>query len=392
MSQWKRSWLKAVGGVFPAALLLSPAWGTTPPQPGTINYIEGQASLGGQTLGDKSAGTARLAANQSLSTEEGRAEILLTPGIFFRVGHQSSVQMISPGLADTVLAVQKGRAMVEVANIHPQNNVRINEGGASTRLLKAGLYDFDADHGLIRVFDGEAFVETGGRQIEVKRGHQLDLKAAGKLKARRFDKDLYTDDFYRWASLRSSYLAEANVDAARSYAGGGWSPSVWNGTGWYWDPGFDAYTYIPGDGIFFDPFGWGFYSPWSAYAAPYFGYGFGYGGYGGYGYGGYGYGNGYGRRRFGPGYRPPYVAGSRGLGTVGHAYSVRNGAVGGWNGRGVFGGGGVSRGGGGVSRGGGFGGGGSVGRGGGGFGGGGGFHGGGGGGGSHGGGGGGHGR
>ena len=26
------------------------------------------------------------------------------------------------------------------------------------------------------------------------------------------------DDFYRWASLRSSYLAEANVDQARRYA------------------------------------------------------------------------------------------------------------------------------------------------------------------------------
>jgi hypothetical protein len=364
-----------VGGFFPAALLLSPAWGSIPPQPGTINYIEGQASLGGQTLGEKSVGTAKVAASQSVSTQDGRVEILLTPGIFFRVGNHSSVKMISPGWADTVLALERGRAMVEIADIRPENNVRINEGGTSTRLLKAGLYDFDADRGQIRVFDGKAFVQTGGRRIEVKSGRQVDLKGTGKLKARRFDKNLYSDDFYRWASLRSSYLAEANVDAARTYGGvGGWSPTVWNGSGWYWDQAFDAYTFIPDDGIFFDPFGWGFYSPWCAYQAPYFGYGL-------FGYGGYGYGS----RHFGPGYRPPYVAGGRGLGSVGHAYSAGRGTFGGFGSRGAFRGGAFGSGGS-VSRGGGFGGGGSVGRGGG-FGGGGGFHGGGGGGGFHGGGG-----
>ena len=93
------------------------------------------------------------------------------------------------------------------------------------------------------------------------------------LKPRKFDKNAYTDDFYRWASLRSSYLAEANVDAARRYGGeAGWYGG-WYGEGWYWDPWFGAYTFIPGDGIFFDPFGWGFYSPWFAFEAPFFGYG-----------------------------------------------------------------------------------------------------------------------
>ncbi len=68
--------------------------------------------------------------------------------------------MISPGLADTIMTLQKGRAMVEVAEIRPENNVRIDEDGSSTQLLKAGLYDFDADRGMIRVFDGKAVVQT----------------------------------------------------------------------------------------------------------------------------------------------------------------------------------------------------------------------------------------
>jgi hypothetical protein len=310
----KYSWSKVVGGIFLAALGLSSAWASEPPQPGTVNYIEGQVAIGAQALSENSVGSAKLAAGQSLSTESGRAEILLTPGILLRVDDNSSIQMVSPGLADTIMTLNKGRAMVEVAEIRPQNNVRIGENGSSTQLLKAGLYSFDANRGVIRVFDGKAVVELAGRRIEVTEGHQLDLNAAGKLKAQKFDKSASTDEFYRWASLRASYLAEANVDAARRYAGAtGWSPSIWAGDGWYWNPWFDAYTLIPGDGIFYDPFGWGFYSPWFAFGAPYFGYGYG------------------GFRHFGPGYHAPNRSGVPSTAFVGHAHSVGAGSVGGFS-------------------------------------------------------------
>ena len=143
----KRSRQKAIKGFFLAALICSPVWGSIPPQPGTVNYIEGQASIGSQTLSEKSIGSTKLASGQSLSTENGRAEILLTPGIFLRVGENSSLQMNSPGLADTITTLQKGRAMIEVAEIRPENNVRIAENNSSMQLLKPGLYDFDSDHG-----------------------------------------------------------------------------------------------------------------------------------------------------------------------------------------------------------------------------------------------------
>jgi hypothetical protein len=298
----KRSSLQALMGFFLAALISSPAWGVVPPQPGTINYVEGQSSIGGQPLGEKSAGSVRLLAGQSLSTQNGRAEVLLTPGVFLRISNNSNIDMLSPDLANTILFLQKGRALVEVANIRPENNIRINVNGASARLLKPGLYDIDADRGQIRVFDGKAVVQTNGRQIELKGERQLELNTQAALKARKFDRKAYEDDFYRWASLRSSYLADANVEAARRYAGGGgWSPGVWADAGWYWDPGFDAYTFIPGDGIFYSPFGWGYYSPWFAFGAPVYGY-----------YGGF-------HHHFGSGYRPPHGPGH---GFSGHASHI----------------------------------------------------------------------
>ena len=86
------------------------------------------------------------------------------------------------------MTLEKGRAMVEVAEIRPENNIRIGENNSSTQLLKAGLYDFDADRGLIRVFDGKAEVQIAGQHIEVKSGHQVALNVTGKLKERKFDK------------------------------------------------------------------------------------------------------------------------------------------------------------------------------------------------------------
>ncbi len=251
--------------VLLAAVWGSPAWASTPPQPGTINYIEGQVSIDGQPLTAKSVGSTQLAPGQSLTTEAGRAEILLTPGVFFRAGEHTSIRMISPGLANTILAIDQGKAMVEVAEIRDENNIRVRENGASVRLLKTGLYDFDADRQQVLVFDGKAAVQTDDREVKVKGGRQLVLNVADA-KPHKFDKKAYEDtDFYRWASLRSAYLAEANVNAARSYAG----------SGWYWSPWYGAYTFIPANGIFFDPFGWSYYSPW-AVGVPYYGYGYGF--------------------------------------------------------------------------------------------------------------------
>ena len=75
-----------IGSFLLAAILSAPAWGSeTSAQsaiPGTLNYVEGQASIGDQALSSKSIGTAELQPGQSLVTEKGKAEVLLTP-VFF---------------------------------------------------------------------------------------------------------------------------------------------------------------------------------------------------------------------------------------------------------------------------------------------------------------------
>jgi hypothetical protein len=314
----RRSMLIAVAGMFLASVS-TPVWADTPARPGTINYVEGQAAMGGQSLDAKSVGV-EMGAGQSITTLNGKAEILLTPGVFLRLGPNSSAKLVAAGLADTQVQLDQGHAMIEVDQIFPENHLRMLQGNFTIELQKKGLYDFDAAEHQVRVFDGEAVATNGSHRIELKGGHELDLTATDKVKAHDFDKKKFEGDLYNWSSLRSSYLAEANIGSARTYVSG---PGFW-GAGWYWNSWYSAYTFIPGDGFFYDPFGWGFYSPWFVGYAP---FGF--------------YGGGY--RSF-VGYRPPaaFVAGYRGVAGyhAGAAPAYRGGFSGGGFHGGYAGGGG----------------------------------------------------
>jgi hypothetical protein len=231
-----------------------------PAVPGTVNYVEGLASIEGQPLNQRSVGSAQLEPGQVLQTANGRAELLLTPGVFLRVGENSAVRMVSPNLLNTQVEVDRGQADIEVDEIHPHNNIQVSEGRANTRLLKDGLYAFDAGNNTVRVFKGEAELlqqnSAGQKELKLKGDHQVQLAANESVRSVSFDRNQAEDALYSWSSLRSQYLAEANLNLASEYAGyGPYAP------GWYWYPGFLGYTWLPGDGLLWSPFGWGFYSP-----------------------------------------------------------------------------------------------------------------------------------
>ncbi len=278
--------LKAVAALS-LATLLTPAvflgQNANPAKPGTLNYVEGQVSLDGQPVKSAAVGTAAVDAGQDVETQNGKAEVLLTPGVFLRLGSNSEVTMVSPDLTHTEVRLVRGEADVEVDQLFKQNRIVVDEAQDHTILLKTGLYDFDANTNVLRVFDGKAAVSADGLSGDgqkaeiVKGGHEAALAGeAGK--PQDFDKKAAMDDLYNWGSLRSEYLGEANVQLASQYAGNaGFAP------GWFWNSGFYGYTWLPGDGAFFNPYGFGFYSPYYLYGGGRI-YG-GFGGFGGYGRG-----------------------------------------------------------------------------------------------------------
>lgn len=256
------------------------------PQPGALNYVEGQVSIGNQPVTSRAVGSAILNPGEVLSTGNGRAELLLTPGVFMRIGKNSAVRMESPELTNTRVEVLQGEATVEADVLHPEDHIVVVERGANTLLTKEGVYDFNADLQVVRVFEGKATVTQGDRHVDLGKDRQVALNQP--LKSKKFDKDAVenSDPLYAWSKLRSEYLSDATASTAQTYLVDG---GPWYGAGWYWNPYWAMYSFIPGDGFFYNPFGWGLYSPFYAgfYGGGFYGgHGF-YGHHGGFGHGGY---------------------------------------------------------------------------------------------------------
>jgi len=298
----------------------APAVAAEPAHPGTVNYIEGAVRLDGSPLNQKNVGSTALKAGDELSTATGKAEVLLTPGIYLRVDDQSEVKMVSPDLARTQVELEGGRAGVEVDQIFPQNCVQVIDGGVTTQLIKPGYYEFDANTPEVLVFKGRAEVERpSGKWEAVKDHHDLALTEGPRLKTVDFNPRPANDELYNWSSLRSQYLAEANNQIAGEYA---YAPGFY--PGWYWDPWAWDYTFIGWD-PFFSPFGWGFY-PWGGYGGWWGGGWYGYGHRGFYGHPGF----------YGHGFRGGFHGGVHGGTNIAGGFHG-----GGFHGGGGFGGGGM---------------------------------------------------
>src|SRR3954453_7631091 len=235
--------------------------------PGTVNYVEGEVTLNGNPVLNPSAGSSVVGPDQVIATGNGYAEVLLSPGAFLRIGHNSEVRMISAGLASIQLEVTHGTAIVESAELVKGSTLEVLVKGVSTTIEKGGLYAFDSNEQSLRVLDGKARVRQGSREITLKKGNELLLATDSDrpLKKRDFAlKSAQSDPLYVWSKVRRREEAQANVHTANVVLAG----SGWYGPGLYWDPFWSGYAFLPGFGMWNSPFGWGFYSPSFLYAAP----------------------------------------------------------------------------------------------------------------------------
>jgi hypothetical protein len=248
-----------------------------PSHSGTVHYFEGDVSIDGTKLVSQTGRFSDLKEQSTLQTAQGRAEILLTPGVLLRLGENTSIKMLDSRLMSTRVELLSGTAMmedVESGETVKDPPVTLVYKDFSAQPAKFGLFEMNSDPGQVKVFKGEARVTGNGSTETVKDGNLINLGTT--MASAKFDaKD--GDDLYLWSRDRSAYLSAGNMASARtmassgygygnSYGGvgyAGWDPSLWRGFsgGWYYNSYMGMYSYIPFGGTMYDPFGYGYYNP-----------------------------------------------------------------------------------------------------------------------------------
>lgn len=235
---------------------------------GGVNFVEGavgivrKAGTSGLLLrGDK------LEIGDRVSTgANGKAEILLNPGSYLRLGSNSAFEFKTTSLDDLRIKLDSGSGIFEVFATE-DFKVTVNSPKTKFSLIESGIYriDVSADgNGKIAVWKGLAQIGSDATAI-VKSGREGTL--AGSLASiAKFDRD-DKDSLAIWSKARAKELAKISGQLARNtmrtalmrgFLGRGWN--MYDSFGlWVYDPFRRSHCFLP--------FGYGWNSP--------YGYGFG---------------------------------------------------------------------------------------------------------------------
>jgi hypothetical protein len=189
---------------------------------GLIHFSDGSVFLDDQRVEQKTGKFGQMNNGSELRTAEGRAEVLLTPGTFLRLGANSAIRMVSNQLDDTRVELLKGAAVLDQgSDTLADTSVTVLYNLDQVHIQKAGRYRFDSEPPQVKVESGQVQVMADGESVEAGAGYVVPFE--GKLTARRLLNDSNSndpalrkpgDDLDNWSAERGASVAESNTDAA----------------------------------------------------------------------------------------------------------------------------------------------------------------------------------
>jgi hypothetical protein len=260
---------------------------------GFVNRTEGKvyilrADSEDGEKGRASLGTQMRDGDRISTTADSFAEVLLNPGSYLRLNENTEVRAVSTNLVSVRFELIKGSVIAEVGESNKKAPIEIITPNGALSIAKDGLLRIDAKASatLVAVRQGEVHLGTreefaANKTMKIGRGKIASLTGSPKPDLAKLDKDA-VDEFDVWSFNRAQTLTAANVASLRrsrvmtAFAGG-----------WYYNPFYNCYTFIPFRSRFFSPYGFGFFNNFRDcyYYNPYYWYGGG-GYYGGGGGGG----------------------------------------------------------------------------------------------------------
>lgn len=202
--------------LFLAVWSIAPGQSVRSTHSGVVYFFEGYVFIGDQQLQQKFGRFPEIGEGGVLRTELGRAEVLLTPGVFLRVDENSAVRMQSDRLTDTRIELLRGSAILEVSHeaVDPPDTLLYK--GWLVRLPQDSIARIDSGPPRLRVLSGTAEVsaedsaEGDSTPVTVRRGEVLPF--ASVLVPEQATTQA-VDAFNLWAMNRSSVVSEDNTIA-----------------------------------------------------------------------------------------------------------------------------------------------------------------------------------
>jgi FecR protein len=183
---------------------------------GVVHYFEGAVYLSGRPIEARLGKFASMADGSELRTEQGRAEVLLTPGVVLRLDQNSSIRMLSNTLDDTRVELLTGSAMVDAGEPVPGTSLTVLQKNQQIRFTQAGLYRLDSAPPRLWVREGEAQVAGGSlpNPVSVERGMDLDLTDVSLAQGSVPSTDEPRDGLDNWSRGREDSISADNAIAA----------------------------------------------------------------------------------------------------------------------------------------------------------------------------------
>lgn len=199
---------------FLAVLLPAGAQSVISIHAGVIHFFEGNVYLGGQALEAHLGKYPAIPQGAELRTADGRAEVLLTPGVFLRMGGQTTIRMVANDLADTQVELRTGSVVVDSGEPNPNTSVTVIYKDWKVHFVQKGVYRVDADPPRLSVQQGQAEVSSAaGEPVSVEQG--MTLPFAGVLVTERSNDLGGKDALNDWSNGRSDSISADNAITAQ---------------------------------------------------------------------------------------------------------------------------------------------------------------------------------
>ncbi len=235
---------------------------------GGVNYVEGPVSV---LRGDGRSGylTRRdqIEVGDVVSTgPDARAEILLNPGSFLRIGPNSSFDFKTTSLDDLRIGLKSGSAIFEVFASR-DFKIRIVTPKARLLLIKSGVFRIDVtpDGGAnVEVWQGEALLGDRNATL-LTNGFSAGMVNGGVATVQKFNRK-NRDEFETWSQARGKELAKQTAKlrdkALRNSLLSSFNSGRWGMYGsfglWVYNAMFGGYCFLPFGNGWSSPYGFGY--------------------------------------------------------------------------------------------------------------------------------------